>query len=244
MANQTRASWLVYALGALCVATIVAAFLLVGPQSQSATVQSRIVKAQRGVVQSTVSGNGTIQPATQLDLGFKTAGVVQRIYVAQGAQVTTGKLLAELNPQSAEVTLEQAKASLQAAEATLAQEEEDGGETSSAGQSDGAGASAKAASVSAVPSGAPTTTVPAATSPAPSTTTAPVTTSTTTAPAPSTSAPSRTPSATTPAKTTPAKTTPGRSTVTTTPMTTPSTTEKTKRARPPGKRTSPRHARR
>jgi multidrug resistance efflux pump len=159
MGNQTRASWLVYALGALCVAAIVVAFLLVGPQSQSATVQSRIVKVQQGVVQSTVSGSGAIQPATQLDLGFKTAGVVQRIYVAQGAQVTTGKLLAELNPQNAEVTLEQAKASLLAAEATLAQEEENGGETSS-GQSGGAGASAKTANVSTAPA-TPEDTAPA-----------------------------------------------------------------------------------
>jgi multidrug resistance efflux pump len=150
MGNQTRASWLVYALGALCVAAIVVAFLLVGPQSQSATVQSRIVKVQQGVVQSTVSGSGNIQPATQLDLGFKTTGVVQRIYVSQGEQVTPGKLLAELNPQSTEVTLEQAKASLLAAEATLAQEEENGGETSS-GQSGGAGASAKTANVSTAP---------------------------------------------------------------------------------------------
>jgi multidrug efflux pump subunit AcrA (membrane-fusion protein) len=131
MDNQTRASWLVYALGALCVAAIVAAFLVVGPPSQSATVQSRIVKVQQGVVQSTASGSGTIQPAIQLDLGFKTAGVVQRIYAAQGAPVAAGQLLAELNPQSVEVTLEQAKASLLAAEASLAQEEENSGETSS-----------------------------------------------------------------------------------------------------------------
>ncbi len=159
MGNQTRASWLVYALGALCVAAIVVAFLIVGPQSQSATVQSRIVRVQQGVVQSTVSGSGNIQPATELDLGFKTTGVVQHIYVSQGEQVTTGKLLAELNPQSTEVTLEQAKASLLAAEATLAQEEENGGETSS-GQSGGTGASAKTANVSTAPA-TPEDTAPA-----------------------------------------------------------------------------------
>ncbi len=60
---------------------------------------------------------GTIQAATQLDLGFKTSGVVTQIYVSQGAHVTEGQLLAELNPDTAEVTLEQARASLQAAEA-------------------------------------------------------------------------------------------------------------------------------
>jgi multidrug efflux pump subunit AcrA (membrane-fusion protein) len=167
MDNQTRASWLVYALGALCLAAIVAAFLVVGPSSESATVQSRIVKVQQGVVQSTVSGSGAIQPVTQLNLGFKTAGVVQRIYVSQGAQVSAGKLLAELNPQSTEVTLEQAKASLLAAEASLAQEEENDGETSS-GQSGGASAKASIAtarpvtSEKATPATKTTTTAPAA----------------------------------------------------------------------------------
>src|SRR5208337_2739824 len=124
MTDRPRASWLVYALGALCAGAIVAAFLVVGPPSQSATARSRIITAQQGIVQSTVSGSGDIQSATQLNLGFKTAGVVQHIYVSEGQQVAAGQLLAELSPQSAEVTLEQDKATLQAAEATLVQEEE------------------------------------------------------------------------------------------------------------------------
>src|SRR4030081_2193283 len=123
--------WLTVTLGAGAMALIVLAALIVGAPGQASSGQARIVKARNGVVQSTVSGSGNIQPATQLDLGFKTAGVVQRIYVTQGQYVTPGKLIAELNPQSAEVALEQAKATLQAAEAALVQQEEGGGETSS-----------------------------------------------------------------------------------------------------------------
>src|SRR5450759_3702783 len=135
-ANPSTQRWPAIARGACAVTLGVIGVLLVGPPPQAASVQTRIIKVQTGVVQSTVSGSGNVQAASQLNLGFKTAGVVQRIYVTQGAYVTPGKLLAELNPQSAEVTLEQAKAALQAAEATLAQEEENGGETSS-GQSRG-----------------------------------------------------------------------------------------------------------
>jgi macrolide-specific efflux system membrane fusion protein len=130
MRASRRPSGIVYALGAMCTGAIVAAFLVVGPKSESAPLQSRIVTVRRGVVQSTVSGSGNIQSATQLNLGFKTAGVVQRIYVHTGEHVTAGALVAELDPQSAEVTLEQSRATLQASEATLAQLEEDGGETS------------------------------------------------------------------------------------------------------------------
>ncbi len=237
MTDRPRASWLVYALGALCAGAIAAAFLVVGPPSESAAAHSRVVTAQQGVVQSTVSGSGNIQSATQLNLGFKTAGVVSRIYVSEGQQVAGGQLIAELNPQSAEVTLEQAKATLQAAEATLAQEEETGGETSSAGGS-GSGAKSAAADTEDGPSAtaaraelaayvAPTATTPATGSPAPASTTTP-TTSTPTATTPhSTEPPAATRS--TPSASTPSTTT-SKSTTSTTSATTPSSSEKTRQS--------------
>jgi multidrug resistance efflux pump len=160
-ANPSTQRWPAIALGACAVTLVVIGVLLVGPPPQAASVQTRIIKVQTGVVQSTVSGSGNVQAASQLNLGFKTAGVVQRIYVTQGAYVTPGKLLAELNPQSAEVTLEQAKAALQAAEATLAQEEENGGETSSGQSSGTSGGGAKTTA----PTATTTTTAPAATTP-------------------------------------------------------------------------------
>ncbi len=109
---------------------------------------SRTATAQSGVVQSTVSGSGNLQAASQLNLGFKTSGTVTHIYITQGEQVVQGQLLATLDPQSAEVTLEQAKASLQSAEANLAKEEETDGEASTGQSSTGAsGATAAAAYV-------------------------------------------------------------------------------------------------
>jgi multidrug efflux pump subunit AcrA (membrane-fusion protein) len=154
MTKRTRASWLVYVLGALCTGAIVAAILVVGPASGSQTTVTRTAVAAEGVVQSTVSGSGNLQAASQLDLGFKTSGVVSQIYVSQGQHVTEGQLLAELNPKSAEVTLEQSRASLQAAAANLAQVEESDGETSSSSDarsgsnSAGAGASSSSSSSS------------------------------------------------------------------------------------------------
>ncbi|HTA36638.1 MAG TPA: biotin/lipoyl-binding protein, partial [Solirubrobacteraceae bacterium] len=120
MTQRTGASWFAYALAALVLGAIVAAVLVVGPASggQAATV-TRTVTVQRGVVQSTVSGSGNVQAASELDLGFKTAGTVTQIDVTQGQRVAEGQLLATLDPQSAEVTLEQAKASLKSAEASL-----------------------------------------------------------------------------------------------------------------------------
>lgn len=140
--------WPSYLLGLAAIGAIVAAYLVVGPPSETTASETRIVTAQRGVVQSTVSGSGNVEAAKQLDLGFKTSGVVHRIYVAQGQHVVEGQLLAELDPGSAEVTLEQARATLKTAEATLAKEEETDGEGSSSTGSGTAGRTgATAASV-------------------------------------------------------------------------------------------------
>jgi multidrug efflux pump subunit AcrA (membrane-fusion protein) len=156
--------WLNYLLGAACAGTILAAILVVGPASGSQSTVTRTAKAAEGVVQSTVSGSGNLQAASQLNLGFKTSGTVTNIYMTQGRQVTQGQLLATLDPQSAEVTLEQAKASLQSAEANLAKEEETNGETTSAGQSSGAGAdNSSNASTASVPPASTTTPAPATT---------------------------------------------------------------------------------
>jgi multidrug efflux pump subunit AcrA (membrane-fusion protein) len=143
MTERTRASWPVYALGALSAGAIVVAILVVGPASGSQSTVTRTAIAAEGVVQSTVSGSGNLQASSQLNLGFKTSGAISEIHVSQGQHVTEGQLLAELNPKTAEVTLEQSRATLQAARASLVQLEENGGETSS--DSTGSG---KAAAVS------------------------------------------------------------------------------------------------
>ncbi|HSZ14295.1 MAG TPA: biotin/lipoyl-binding protein [Solirubrobacteraceae bacterium] len=145
MTDRKGASWLVYALGALCTGAIVAAVLVVGPASGSQTSVTRTATVAQGVVQSTVSGSGNLQAVNQLNLGFKTGGAVTHIYVSQGQQVVQGQLLATLDPQSAEVTLEQARASLLSDEANLAKEEETGGESGSSASGGGGGATASSA---------------------------------------------------------------------------------------------------
>jgi multidrug efflux pump subunit AcrA (membrane-fusion protein) len=244
MTERPRASWLLYALGALCAGAIAAAVLVVGPVSSSAVSATRTAKVAQGVVQSTVSGSGNLQAASQLNLGFRTAGTVTAIYVTQGEHVTQGQLLATLDPQSAEVTLEQAKAALQSAEANLAQEEETDGEGSSTGTS--GGSSAGAASAASVQNTAHAPIARAAEAPSEGSASAPTGTTTPSATAPGASAPTSTTPAgtktstgtTTPSATTTPTTTgaSGKSTTSTTPtISTPSSTTTS------GKATSGRH---
>ncbi|MCW2969649.1 MAG: putative transporter [Solirubrobacterales bacterium] len=215
MTKRLQRPSLNYLLGALCVAAIVAAYTSVGAASSSTGPTRRFVGAEQGVVQSTVSGSGNLQVPNQLNLGFKTSGVVTHIYVAQGQHVNAGQLLAALDPQSAQVALEQAKATLQSAEATLSQEEESEGETTSgSAKSTAAATTASVSYVAPVATAADTSgnaTVSTPSTPAapqtktaattPSTSAAPTTKTTPTATTPATK-PTSTPTATTPSQAT------------------------------------------
>jgi multidrug efflux pump subunit AcrA (membrane-fusion protein) len=118
MTERTRASWLVYLLGALCAGAIAAAFLLVGPASGSQTSKSRLVTVAQGVVQATVSGSGTLQSAKQIGVNFASGGTLKGVFVSAGQHVTSGQLLAEIDPTSADSGLKSAELSLESAQAS------------------------------------------------------------------------------------------------------------------------------
>src|ERR1700734_183271 len=93
--------WPTVLLALLCAGAVVAAVLIVGPKA-AATATSRIVTAQQGIIQSTVSGSGNVEPAAQLDVNFATGGTVSSIDVSAGQHVTAGKVLAKLDPDADE----------------------------------------------------------------------------------------------------------------------------------------------
>jgi multidrug efflux pump subunit AcrA (membrane-fusion protein) len=72
-------------------------------------------------VQTTVSVSGNLEPATEVGLNFKASGILTQFYVHAGEHVKAGALLAEIDPTTAQVSLEQAQASLKSAQANLAQ---------------------------------------------------------------------------------------------------------------------------
>ena len=182
------------ALAALCIAVTVLAVIAIGPASQSGGQTTRTSTVKRGVVQSTVSGSGNVQSASDLNLGFKTSGTVTHIYVKEGQEVAKGQLLATLDSQSAEVSLEQAKATLKSAEANLTQLEENEGESTSSSGSSSPSASAAStsettnttfkASASSASEARTTITTPTTTTTTPTTSTPTTTTPTTTTSAP------------------------------------------------------------
>ncbi len=81
------------------------------------------VTVQRGSIIATVSATGSIAPARELTLTFKSGGRVARVLVAESQAVREGDSLAGLETADLEEQLAQAQASLVISEARLAQTE-------------------------------------------------------------------------------------------------------------------------
>jgi multidrug efflux pump subunit AcrA (membrane-fusion protein) len=190
------------------VVVVVVAIGQLGTSSSSARTETQNVTASDGVVQSTVSGTGSLEPVTEEDVDFQTSGTLSHVDVKEGEYVHKGQLLATLGDTTAALTLKQAKATLAEARTTLSSDEAN--ESSSSDTSAAVEISAVAEDVSYTPtSSTPTQTT------TPSTQT--VTTQTVTATTPATT-PTPTTTVTTPTETTqtsPATTTEPTQTTTT-----------------------------
>ena len=95
-----------------------------GSASGSGGASKRTAEVGRGVVQATVSGNGSLEPAQQVELSFGASGEVTAIYVEAGEEVEEDQVLARVDSSSARASLAAARAQLSEAEETLAAAEE------------------------------------------------------------------------------------------------------------------------
>lgn len=138
MKSTPRGSWHLVALTLVALAVVVAAVLEVGPPSSSARVSRQLVTAQNGVIQSSVSGSGNVEPGTQAFANFKTSGTLSNVYVSVGQHVQQGQLLATLDSTSAQLSVDQAQLSLDAAQDELTAAEDGGSGSSSSGNASSA----------------------------------------------------------------------------------------------------------
>lgn len=116
--------WHNWALGFLCLVVIALAITSIGSSSASSAAEQRTATVKRGVVQSTVSGNGSLEAAQQVELNFGASGEVTEIDVEAGQKVSKGEVLARIDSSSARASLASAEAQLSEAEETLEAAEE------------------------------------------------------------------------------------------------------------------------
>src|ERR1700730_12319164 len=90
-----------------------------GSQSQAQALVVSATAAQRRDIRQTLSFSGDVRAREQITVLPKASGRVQRVLVDLGSVVHAGDVLAELEQDSPEIQVSQARANLAAAQAKL-----------------------------------------------------------------------------------------------------------------------------
>jgi multidrug efflux pump subunit AcrA (membrane-fusion protein) len=89
------------------------------PPSATTSAGLRLATVAMGTVTNSVTATGTLVPAQQVNLGFKTSGTLTAVDVHVGDHVKSGQLLATIDSTPLQLALQQAQATLASAQATL-----------------------------------------------------------------------------------------------------------------------------
>jgi HlyD family secretion protein len=118
--SQNRRPALVVAglsLVALALAVLIGRDVFFPPAPAAAAI--RTASVTRGTVRSSVTGTGSVVPATQVNVGFRSAGQLTEVDVKVGDHVSKGQVLARIDTRALQIALDQANANLQTAQANL-----------------------------------------------------------------------------------------------------------------------------
>ena len=118
MAARRRLAPVPLLLAVVGAGSVALAATAVGGETAAAPLEQTIT-VKRGVVQTTVSGSGSLSPSTTRELSFGASGTVTKVYVKVGEHVSAGQLLARLDPAASKVELAQANSTLATAEDAL-----------------------------------------------------------------------------------------------------------------------------
>ncbi|MFL5805854.1 MAG: efflux RND transporter periplasmic adaptor subunit [Roseiflexaceae bacterium] len=119
-AGTRRGRWIAGGI-VLIVLAITGALLLNARRSSSAASAAATTPVTSGPIVASVAGTGSIAAAQTLDLPFQANGTVTKVLVKEGDQVQAGQVLARLDDRDLQLQVGTAQASLQSAQARLAQ---------------------------------------------------------------------------------------------------------------------------
>jgi HlyD family secretion protein len=109
-----------FALGGAVVALVAAGAYLSTVRGASTTIDpSRLVTVERGPMTRSVVATGKIEPITKVEIKSKANGIIERLAADVDHRVEAGQVLAELDKESLNARLREARANLEAARAAF-----------------------------------------------------------------------------------------------------------------------------
>jgi HlyD family secretion protein len=113
---KSKKMWAVLVLGSLAGG---GAYLLLKRRAVKEAVQWETAAVDRGRIVARVTATGTLSALVTVQVGSQVSGRVQQLFVDFNSPVKKGQLIAKIDPQLFQASLEQARANYAAAEGTL-----------------------------------------------------------------------------------------------------------------------------
>ena len=96
----------------------VAGVLIAATRGGTKIDPSKLAKVEKGDLAKSVVATGKVEPITKVEIKSKASGIVKKLYVDAGDRVKKGQLLAELDKEEIAARVAQAKAQMEASQAS------------------------------------------------------------------------------------------------------------------------------
>jgi HlyD family secretion protein len=115
--KKKRKRWI--ALGGAALALILTVVIATAALRPAHTIDpDKLATVERGDIARSVVATGKIEPLTKVEVKSKASGIVEKIYLDAGEKVKTGQILAELDKEQLQASVAEARANLEAAQAS------------------------------------------------------------------------------------------------------------------------------
>ncbi len=115
MAKKSTRFWITIL--ALIVLAVLTVLVYLKGKSKPKGIQIQTEQVKKRTLNETVSGSGRIFPEKEIKISSDVSGEIVKLYVQEGDSVVTGQILAKIDPEAYESTVERGRASLNNAKA-------------------------------------------------------------------------------------------------------------------------------
>lgn len=123
--KKKRKRRIIYASIAVVLVLLIVGGLIAATSGGTKIDPSKLAKVEKGDLAKSVVATGKVEPITKVEIKSKASGIVKKLLVDAGDRVKRGQLLAQLDKEEISAQVEQSKAGLQAADASLTSAEAD-----------------------------------------------------------------------------------------------------------------------
>jgi HlyD family secretion protein len=123
--KKKRKKRIIYASIAVVLVLLIVGGLIAATSGGTKIDPSKLAKVEKGDLAKSVVATGKVEPITKVEIKSKASGIVTKLLVDAGDRVKRGQLLAQLDKEEISAQVEQSKAGLQAADASLTSAEAD-----------------------------------------------------------------------------------------------------------------------